>query len=457
MVLPESVNAGARLDRLPVSAFHWRVLALISAGGLLDTFDVYLAFGVVAAMRAQGFATLNQAAAFVSLTFFGMLIGSAFAGYVGDRMGRRFSYQFNLALFGIASLVAAASPSMTMLIVCRFVMGIGLGAELIVAAGTLGEFIPPSVRGRWASIMGLVSSSGLLVATGVGYLVIPTLGWRYMFVIGGLGAVVVLMLRKQMPESPRWLEAIGRTAEAEATVSQIEAKVAAQMGPLPGVEISDAPPPRKAPLRELFSAAIRGRLVVATLIAITVNVAVYGLVGWLPVFMVNHGTAVTRSLALSTVMSAGSVAGAMLGVLLSDHIPRRAALIGGGFAVLLFMIIFPIAQSELALSACGFFLVLSIYFVTNQGMYSYIPELFPTAFRLRGVGFAGMSARATGMLTPYAIVALLGRFGLPGVLAMVAVVLIAMMVSVYLLKVETRGARLEEIAARMAADEASRT
>ena len=98
----QSVNAGARLDRLPISRLHWRILGLIAAGATLDAFDIYLAGGVVAAMLKEGFATTQQSAVFISTTFFGMLIGAGFAGYLGDRMGRRYSYQFNLALFGVA-------------------------------------------------------------------------------------------------------------------------------------------------------------------------------------------------------------------------------------------------------------------------------------------------------------------------------------------------------------------
>ena len=110
-----AVNAGARLDRLPISRFHWRILGLISAGAFLDAFDVYLAGGVIAALKAEGFSTLAQAAVFMSMTFLGMMIGAGMAGYVGDRFGRRASYQFNLALFGLASIVAIFSPNMVSL------------------------------------------------------------------------------------------------------------------------------------------------------------------------------------------------------------------------------------------------------------------------------------------------------------------------------------------------------
>ena len=154
-----------------------------------------------------------------------MLIGAGFAGYLGDRMGRRYSYQFNLALFGVASLAACFATNITVLTVLRFIMGIGMGAELVVAAGTLCEFVPPAYRGRWISMLGIVTNAGLLLASTIGFIVIPNLGWRYMFAIVGVGALIVWVLRKKMPESPRWLEAVGRLDEAEATLRAFEEEV----------------------------------------------------------------------------------------------------------------------------------------------------------------------------------------------------------------------------------------
>ncbi|MES3095883.1 MFS transporter [Sphingomonas aerolata] len=441
-----AVNAGARLDRLPISRFHWRILGLISAGAFLDAFDVYLAGGVIAALKAEGFSTLAQAAVFMSMTFLGMMIGAGMAGYVGDRFGRRASYQFNLALFGLASIAAIFSPNMTFLIVCRFIMGIGLGAELVVAAGTLGEFIPPAYRGRWVSIMGMVVNSGLLVATSVGYIVIPTLGWRYMFAIGGILALIVWVMRKKMPESPRWLESVGRNEEAEATLREIEADVVKHKGPLAAVPEVRIVPKVHAPLSALFGSKLRRRLIAATLAAIAVNVSVYGFVAWLPTFLVSHGTGIVTSLWYTTLMSFGSVAGAIVAIGIADRISRRASLIAAAVAIMIFGFLYPNAHGDLMVPLTGFLLVSSIYTLVTLALFAYIPELFPTAYRLRGTGFAGMCGRAASMVTPYATVALFERFGLEGVLGMVGVVLACMIAAVGLLNIETTGQSLDDVA-----------
>src|ERR1700710_125813 len=163
-----NVNAGARLDRLPVSGFHKRIMWLIGIGMFFDGFDIYVASTVLGATLQSGFSTLGQNALFVSLTFLGMMIGSFATGFLGDRFGRRFTYQANLAIFGVASIGAALAPNMAVLIACRFVVGLGPGAENVVGYSTLTEFAPPASRGKLQGLMAVFVVSGLPVAGLIG-------------------------------------------------------------------------------------------------------------------------------------------------------------------------------------------------------------------------------------------------------------------------------------------------
>src|ERR1700724_1241421 len=192
------VNAGARLDRLPISSFHKRIFFLIGAGMFFDGYDLYVGTNVLGAVVQSKFATLEQVPQFISLTFLGLTIGSFVTGFVGDRYGRRFTYQFNLMIFGLASLAAAFAPDMMTLNILRFVMGLGLGAEIVVGYSTLTEFVPPASRGRWLAFMAFLVVSGLPVTTLLGNLIIPGFGWRPMFVIAGIGALIVWYLRKAL-------------------------------------------------------------------------------------------------------------------------------------------------------------------------------------------------------------------------------------------------------------------
>src|ERR1700756_3402845 len=227
-----SVNSGSRLDRLPIGAFHRRIMLLVGIGMVFDGFDIYLAGSVLGVVLKSGFSTLPQNAAFISATFVGMMLGSFGTGFLGDRFGRRFTYQFNLLIFGLASLAAAFTPDMMVLIACRFVMGVGLGAENVVGYATMTEFVRARSRGKWSGFTTVCVVTGLPISLLVASLLVPQFGWRAMFVLGGIGALIVWYLRKSLPESPRWLEAVGRTEEAEALMQSIE-REAAQGRPLP--------------------------------------------------------------------------------------------------------------------------------------------------------------------------------------------------------------------------------
>lgn len=450
--MTRTINAAGRLDRLPISRFHWKILGLIAGGAFLDAFDIYLANGAVASMVKEGFTDLRHGAIFVSSTFIGMMIGAFAAGYLGDRLGRRYSYQLNLAVFGLASLAACFAPSVEWLIVLRLVMGIGLGAELVVAAGTLAEFVPPATRGKWVSLLAVITNSGLFAALAAGYWIIPHLGWRYMFALAGIGALVVWFLRKRMPESPRWLESVGRLDEAEATLASIEQQVRAQHGELPPVERAVSLNVGKVPISRLFAPDMRARLLVAALTAIGVNVGLYGFVAWLPTFFVAEGLSVVKSLGFVFFMSIGSPVGGLIGYVVADRWGRARSIVVASLISIALGWIYVTLRDATAIVVVGFGLVSALYTITTLGLFGYIPELFPTEVRLRGTGVAGTAGRASSIVTPYLALLLYQRFGVSGVISMVSLVLAVLCVAIAVLRVETSRQALEDIAPGDAAD-----
>ncbi len=354
-----TLQAGARLDRLPISSFHWRLLRLIGAGLFLDGFDVYLAAGLLGALVQSGWSDLAHNAQFISVTFAGMFIGAWLGGVVGDRFGRRFSYQANLLLFGLASLAGAAAPSMEWLIGLRFVMGIGLGAEIVAGYVMLSEFVPPAQRGRWGSGLAAISSTSLFVSSVLSLAIIPTLGWRWMFVIVGVGALTIWYLRKSMPESPRWLESKGRLTEAEAVLASIEAE-AAQLRPLPAPTTSAVPAASRS-FAALFSRGLLTRTIVGVVLMITMNTALYGFIAWIPTFFVRQGVTVGWSLAFATLMSLGGPLGTVAAIWLSDRLGRKPGIIGFSVAAAALGILYPFAGSPVMVCLVGLALVSTIY------------------------------------------------------------------------------------------------
>jgi putative MFS transporter len=441
-----TVNAGARLDRLPVSKFHWRVLGLIAGGMFLDAFEIYLAGGVLGALVKSGWSDLARNAQFISMTFAGMVVGAWLAGVLGDRYGRRFSYQANLLIFGLASFAAAAAPSMTWLIAARFVMGLGLGAEIVVGYVTMTEFVPPQQRAKWGAGLSALTNTALFISSFAGFLIIPTAGWRWMFVIVGVGALFVWYLRKAMPESPRWLESRGRTAEAEAVMRDIEAEVA-QSGAIPPVaEPSTSAPAPERSFTALFSKQLITRTIVGSVVLVAINTVIYGFVAWVPTFLVKQGMSVVSSLGFTTLMSLGGPVGAVIGMWLGDRIGRKRGIIAFSVLAMLLGILYPYSSDPIFLSTVGFGLVTVLYILVAFTFALYVPELFPTELRMRGAGFCNTIGRMMTIVTPYMVVAIFGAYGIGGVIALMVAFLAVATLVVAVLGIETKQKPLEAIA-----------
>ncbi|HEX3504469.1 MAG TPA: MFS transporter [Xanthobacteraceae bacterium] len=438
-----AVNAGARLDRLPISSFHYRIFWLVGAGMFFDGYDLYVAGSVLAATVQTKFSTLPQNLQFVSLTFLGMTIGSLITGFVGDKFGRRFTYQINLLIFGLASLAAAFAQDMTQLIICRFIQGLGLGAEIIVGYSTLTEFVPPATRGRWLSFLAFLTVCGFPVTAILGYLIIPNFGWRPMFVIAGIGSLIVWYLRKNLPESPRWLEAQGRSAEAESLLQTIEKEVAGS-GTLP------APAPA-APIPQLTAASmfrppILQRLLVGSWVLITINTLIFGFVIFLPQFFLRQGLTITNSLGYTAVLAGASLIGCALGAYLSDAIGRRWSIIGASFLTIIFGWFYAHSNAasdpEIVL-AIGAALIVAIYIQTAILFGVYTPELFPTEIRLRANGICNTLGRGATVISPFVVGALLTNYGLPGVVGLMIALVAVQIIAVYFWGVEPARRSLE--------------
>lgn len=439
-----TVNAGARLDRLPISSFHRRILTLIGVGMFFDGFDVYVAATVLGATLKTGFSTLAQNAQFVSVTFLGMMLGSFLTGFLGDRYGRRFTYQANLIIFGLASIAAAFAPSMPVLIALRGVMGLGLGAELVAGFSSLTEFVPPQARGKWVGTLSVLVVTSLPISALASVLIVPRLGWRAMFVLAGLGGLAVWYMRKALPESPRWLESVGRTEEAESILQSIEQEVELQHGVLPRPFLCKPAQPTRT-TAALLNPVLLPRMVVGMVTLIVANTLIYGFVTWLPTFFVAEGRSIARSFVYSFIMSVGAPVGSTLGALTSDSWGRKPVLIAASLMTILVGGIYPFIANPILLLAAGFLLVVPIYVQVTLLFAIYVPELFPTDVRMRAAGICNTAGRAATMITPFFVVALLRSHGIGGVLGMIIGLLLVQIFVILLFGVEPKRRRLEEL------------
>jgi putative MFS transporter len=434
-------NVGARLDRLPISGFHRRLGGLIAAGMFFDGFDLFLGASVIAAMAKSGFSNLQLNSYFVTATFIGMTIGAFFSGFIGDRYGRRVTYQLNLLIFGAASVAAALAPDMKFLIGARFIMGIGLGAEIVVGYATYTEFLPPVTRGKWLGLLALPVQCAIFIGALIGLLIIPTFGWRPMFWIAAIGAGVVWFLRKNIPESPRWLEKHGRSSEADAIVRSIEAQ---STGPLPHLPISGSLAVERPPI-SLLNPQLLLRILVAGTALVVVNVVGFGFLTFVPTFFVKAGNSITTSLSYSAIMMSGGPIGGLIALLITDKVGRRWTIIGSGLLSSLFGCFYPFVGIGFLFLLCGFFIVTTHYVNSVSTVAIYMPELFPTDVRLRATGICHTAARLAAAAVPVPVMYFYSQYGVISVIIMMTTAQLIQAIVVFALGVEPTDQSLEAI------------
>ncbi|MEU6443121.1 MFS transporter [Streptomyces sp. NPDC047046] len=442
---------GRRLDSFPVGRFHRRLALLVGLGLFCDSFDNTLSAGVLASMLDSGFSTLGLNSLFLSVTFAGLAVGAAFAGWLGDRVGRAFAFQFSLALFGLLALCAVLAPSMEVLIVLRGLMSVGLGAEYVICYGMITEFIPPYRRGRYLGLLGVFGGVGVSMSSILGWVVIPTLTWRGMFVVGGVFALGSWWLRRGLPESPQWLEARGRHEEAEAVVRMIECENGIEDkkgGPAPVAHHATSAAEEKAewvPITVLFSRPVIRRTLMALILTVTCLFGSYVVTGWMPTFFVEQGMTVSKSLGFNAAIMSGYVAGPLVCMFVVDRIGRRTSIMAFGVLSAVFAGLYPFMTSPVLVIVVGFILVATVASFLTLGLGT-TPEFFPTAFRFRGGGFSQTVGRVGLIFSPFIVLWLFNSSGVLGVILTVCGMYVAVTLLNGLAGVDTSRDALEEIA-----------
>lgn len=446
----------ARLDRLPSGSFQKKAMWLIGGVCFCDCLDMNVGGPIIAQLLASGWSDANLNAIFVSITAFGYLCGGLMAGMVSDYFGRVKACIVNTIIFSAGCLAACMAPDMYFLIVCRFIMGIGLGAAYPAGYSALTEYTPPTKRGKYQAWVGLIANCGTPFASFVSLVLLPIFGWRAIFVFCGLaGVIVTILLIKFMEESPRWLAMKGRNEEADALVSKWEAEARAAGHDVPDVpdELIEAEMAKREvkqlPTKVLFTnKTLLKRLVVACVLCWTNFVCVYTIVSWTPTIFVTRGFDVTYSVLMSVVINLGIPAGVAIMSLLIDRFGRKPQLIIllplSGVCGFVWSLI-P-ADQTILIMAVGFVMAAMVYYWSLIVSSVYLSEPFPTEVKVRGAGIANAFGRIGAILNPiwvtYFLGTSLGAVGIFGV-SLITAIVAAIFVAAW--GVETKGRTLEEI------------
>lgn len=449
---PDTHNLGPqRLDSLPYTRKHNRVLFGSGLGWALDAMDVGLISFIIAALSQHWQLDKGEMGLITSIGFVGMAIGASLGGLLADRFGRRQVFAVTLLVYGVATGASALVGGIAALLVLRFFVGLGLGAELPVASTYVSEFAPARIRGRLIVILEAFWAIGWTASALIGYFIVPASedGWRWAFAIGAIPAVYALIVRWGLPESPRWLASRGRHEEAakivgefaestpmrfgnsgldearaadaaaaveaagveaaafeaptvdSATGTQATRRAASEQQTKPTVAGTTTPLATTAGKRlsALWSPEFRVRTASIWLVWFCVNFAYYGAFIWIPSILVDAGFPLVRSFAFTLIITLAQLPGYAVAAWLIEVWGRRLTLSVFLTGSAVSAILFGNAHSESAIIAAG--MALSFFNLGAWGaLYAVTPEIYPTSLRATGAGWAAGVGRIASIIAP---------------------------------------------------------
>jgi len=431
-----------RLDRLPFTRRHTKLLVGSGIGWALDAMDVGLIGFVMAALAKQWSLTATTLSVIGSIGFVGMAIGASLGGLLADRLGRRQVFAITLLVYGLATGAAALSASVAMLVALRFVVGLGLGAELPVASTLVAEYAPRRIRGRVVVALEAFWALGWIFAALLGYFLIPTSpdGWRWALAVGLVPAAYALVVRFGLPESVRFLERKGRTDEAEAAVQQLERSAGVE--PVPS-EVAPAP---VGGTESIWSAGLRRRTVALWVVWFGINLSYYGAFTWIPTLLSAGDASLVRSFQWTLFITLAQIPGYFAAAVLIEVWGRRATLATflAGSAVAAGLFGWAVAQQPLVAGwVIGTGCLLSFFNLGAWGaLYAVGPEVYPTTIRGTGTGAAAAFGRIAAIAAPLSVPPLIGAGGRPLVFGVFAAAFLVATVAALFLP-ERRGQSLD--------------
>lgn len=426
--------------------FHWLITLLVSlafAGNGMTLSAI--SFALPGLRREWDLAPLELGimAAVVSV---GQICGSLLVGWLADRWGRRRAFTATIALMATCTALAGLAPGPWAASGLLYLAGIGFGGVSPVAVSVLGEFAPPRVRGQLMAWTQLFWSAGWCLTAIGGAALTAGLGWRFILGLGAAPLLLALLSWKLTPESPRFLLAHGRRAEAEALVGALEARYGVRL-PLPEQQpVVEARANPLASLRELWGPPLRRRTVTLWLTWFVMVAAFNGPVILLPSILAAAGGSDLLAARTSLLVGLFMLPACLLSLLLIDRAGRRPLLAAslGVAAAGAFLLAYAGAEGAIILGggalAGG---VLAAWPI----VLGYCAELYPTRMRATAAGWAGAFSRLGGVGAPLLLGALLGPagHGLPLALSVFGALLLLAILLVAILGEETRGRTLEEL------------
>jgi putative MFS transporter len=459
-----AADIAARLDRLPSSRAVRTIVLTISLGCVFEFYDLFFTAYVAPGMIDSGLFTAESLGPFASLsiirvagfgtfvfsTFAGLWLGVVLLGHAADRFGRKTVFTGSLIWYCICTAIMACQQSGLWLNIWRLVAGMGFGVQLVTVDAYIAELVPRSSRGRAFSVNQFISFCVVPVVALLAWLIVPlqplgVAGWRWVVLFGSFGALAVWRLRAGIPESPRWLALKDRIDEADAIVSGIEIKVAAEYGGvLPPIQAVAVEAGSAATLADIFSARYRGRTVMLSVFNAAQVIGFYGFNSWIPTLLMARGISITHGLKYAFIIALAQPLGPLLGGLFADRIERKFQIIGGLAGMAVMMAAFAWATLPAVLISIGIMFTLCAN-VMSYAYHGYQAELFPTRIRSRAVAFVYSWSRMAAAFSGLIIGSLLAKGGVTAVAIFIGGAMMVGIAMIAFFGPSTNGVALERL------------
>jgi putative MFS transporter len=462
-----SANAGvavrapiilARIERLPASRSLLKLVILIGIGGWFEFYELFmpgaislgLAHDHIYTVHAAGLFDLGSFPSFLASFFLGMFISTIAISRLSDLLGRRMIFIWSMAFYSLFNFLIAISHDPRWIDLFRFLAGLGVGMQLINNDSFLAEITPRHLRGRYMALAVALILTAVPVSAFLGMLLVPysplgLSGWRWVVIVGALGGVVVWLMQRKLPESPRWLEAQGRTEEADRALGRMEAEIEAEVGTLP------QPPsgPIEAPHAsgkwwEMFSRRYLTRTLAVSVFQFCQTIGVFGFTSWVPIILVQRGYTVVHSLQYTFAILLLTPVGGLLGAFFAERFERKWQLVLTAVVIAVFGFGFALASNIGLIILCGIVVTLANNWLISV-FHPYAAELFPTRIRAVALGFSFSWSRVSAIFVGYWVSALLASVGQVGVFAMIGLAMLLIVLSIGIFGPRTNGRRLEEV------------
>ncbi|MCT1451849.1 MULTISPECIES: MFS transporter [unclassified Corynebacterium] len=407
-----TLSRNERLERLPVTGKHKRLLLGSGIGWALDAMDVGLVSFIIAALKVHWELDKTTTSWIASIGFIGMAIGASLGGLLADKIGRRQVFAATLLLYGLATGASALAWSVGALMIFRFLVGLGLGAELPVASTLISEFSPRKVRGRMVVLLEAFWAVGWILAAVIGTFVVSQgeNGWRWGFALGTVPALYAIYVRLGLPESVRFLESVGRHEEAEEIVRSFEAAANLEnvdRSPAPETDVAES-----SAHGGIWGQEMRRRTAAFWAVWFGVSLSYYGAFIWIPSLLVDQGFTLVKSFTFTLIITIAQLPGYSAAGWLIEVWGRRktlsAFLAGSALAAILYG--FAAAPWQIIATGC----LLSFFNLGAWGaLYAIGPELYPTSIRATGTGAGAAFGRIGSIIAPLIVPPVLA-FGGPG-------------------------------------------